>query len=105
MLVHCARLYCEGSDPRAPAVSPLFADLSGLPPLLIQYGGAEVLRDECYGLAQRAIAAKVRVQLSEYPHMVHGFQMMAPFFDESEVATDELGAFVRSFTSGDYSRA
>ena len=105
VLAHCARLYLGDHDVRDPRASPLFAQLEGLPPLAIQYGSAEVLRDECYALGRRALDAGVRVQLSEFPEMVHGFQMMSLIFGEGSVATEELGAFVRSFTSAEYSRA
>ena len=57
-------------------MSPLHADLAGLPPLLIEAGGGEVLRDQICALARRAEAAGVAVELSVAPEMVHVFQLL-----------------------------
>ena len=85
-------------DPADPAVSPLFADLSGLPPLLIQVGTDEILLDDARRLDARAREAGVEVTLSEWPGMMHDFHFAAMMLAEGRQAYDEMGRFVRSHT-------
>lgn len=96
--VHCrlaAASYLAGADPRRPDISPLFAELHGLPPLLVHVGEAEVLRDQVYAFVERARAAGVAVELSAYPDMVHVWHMLRSATPEAQRAIDEVGAFVR----------
>jgi acetyl esterase/lipase len=67
----------EGGDLRDPLASPLFADLSGLPPLLLQVGQVDLTRDDAVRLAERAGRAGVEVTLEIHPRMIHGFQGLA----------------------------
>ncbi|GAA2700573.1 alpha/beta hydrolase [Nonomuraea recticatena] len=67
--------YTAGSDRSAPELSPLFADLSGLPPLLIQVGSSELLLDDAVRLAGRAAADEVAVTLEVAPRQPHVFQL------------------------------
>ena len=67
MLLGWAKLYLGDHDPRTPLASPLYADLRGLPPLLIQVGSAEVLLDDATRLAERASAAGVNATLEVWP--------------------------------------
>ena len=90
--------YLNGHDRRDPLVSPVFADLSGLPPLLIQIGGAELLHDQAATLAARAKAAGVDVRLVVEPDMVHDWHSFAGIFSHCARAIDDVGAFVRSVT-------
>jgi acetyl esterase/lipase len=76
-------------------VSPLHADLSGLPPLLVQVGTAETLLDDSVRLAERARAAGVDVRLEAWDDLVHVFQAFAPVVPEAVEAIDGIGAFVR----------
>ncbi len=69
-----ARWLCQGNDPQSALVSPLYADLAGLPPIYIQAGGAEILRDAIRSFVERARADKVDVTFEEWPDMVHVFQ-------------------------------
>ena len=69
-----AAAYLGATDPRDPTASPLFADLTGLPPLRIEVGGLEVLRDDAVRLAERASADGVAVELVEWPDLIHVFQ-------------------------------
>jgi acetyl esterase/lipase len=78
-----------------PLVSPVHADLSGLPPLLVQVGTAEVLLDDAVRLAERARAAGVDVRLEAWDDLVHVFQAFAPMVPESVEALEGIGAFVR----------
>jgi epsilon-lactone hydrolase len=94
-LLSMARHYLAGQNPQVPLASPLFADLTGLPPLLIQVGTAEILLDDSLRLAQRAALAQVRTQLSVWPEMVHVWQFFAFMLPEGRAAIDEGGLFLR----------
>src|SRR5262249_14073980 len=84
-----------GGDRKAPLVSPLYADLRDLPPLLVQVGSDEVLLDDARGLGQRAKAAGVDVTVEEWPSMIHVWHWFLPMLDEAERAIDVIGRFVR----------
>jgi epsilon-lactone hydrolase len=95
---HCrlaAASYLGAVDPRSASVSPLFGDLRGLPPLLVQAGGAEVLVDQIRAFAARALDAGVDVRLSVYPDMVHVWHLMRDATPAAQQAIDEIAAFVR----------
>jgi acetyl esterase/lipase len=85
-----------GVDPADPKVSPAFADLTGLPPLLIQAGSNEVLLDDATRLAVRAAADNVPVILDVVPDVPHVFQAFAAVLEEGAAALDRAGRFVRS---------
>jgi len=87
--------YLAGHDPADPAVSPLYADLSGLPPLLIQGGSAETLRDQILQLAARAEQHGTETRLSIYEDMVHDWHMYG-IEPHSGDALDEIAEFARS---------
>lgn len=88
--------YVGGADPADPLISPVFADLRGLPPLLIQVGTHELLLDDAVRLAARAAAADVPVTLEVTPGVPHLFQAFAAMLDEGDAAlvrvTEFLGA-------------
>ena len=88
--------YLAGRDPKTPLASPLFADLRGLPPLLIQVGDDEVLLDDAVQLAERARSVGVDVTLEVAPTMVHVWHWFFPILDEGQQAIDRIGAFVRA---------
>jgi len=90
-----AAQYVGDGDRRAPLASPLFADLHGLPPLLIQVGGNEVLLDDAVRLASRAAADDVDVTLRVWPGVPHVFQHFAGMLDEADEALADAGAFLR----------
>jgi epsilon-lactone hydrolase len=87
--------YLRGTDPADPRVSPAFADLRGLPPLLVQVGSHEVLLDDATQLAVRAAADDVAVTLDVTPGVPHVFQAFAGVLDEGAAALDRAAAFVR----------
>ena len=95
-LVEMARHYLAGKDPRTPLAAPLYADLAGLPPLLIQVGTAETLLDDSTRLAERARKAGVKVALEPWENMIHVFQVFAPMLEEAQQAIDKIGEFVRA---------
>jgi len=88
-----------GGDPRDPLASPLYADLRGLPPLLIHVGADETLRDDSTELAARARAAGVRVELKIWPAVPHVWQLFHPFVPEGRESLDRAGEFLISAMS------
>jgi acetyl esterase/lipase len=94
-----AALYLAGHPASDPLASPVFADWTGMPPLLIHAGDLEVLLDDARALAERARAAGVDVHLSVYPEMPHVWHLAYPAFPEAVQAIDELAAFVRGCVS------
>jgi len=86
--------FLAGADPRDSRASPIHADLSGLPPMLIQAGGAEMIRDDARLLAERARAAGVEVTLDEWPGMFHVWQFFAHMLSEGRDALERIGAFL-----------
>jgi monoterpene epsilon-lactone hydrolase len=76
----------EGMDARDPAASPLYADFAGLPPLLLQVGEREVLRDDSVRLAARARAAGVTVELEVWPVVPHAWPVMGRWLPEARRA-------------------
>jgi monoterpene epsilon-lactone hydrolase len=95
-IAQLARAYIGTGDPKQPLVSPLYADLHGLPPLLVQVGSDEVLLDDALGLGARARAAGVDVTVREWPAMVHVWHWFLPMLDEAEQAVAEIGNFVQA---------
>lgn len=91
--------YLAGTDPADPAVSPIFADLSGLPPLLIQAGSHEVLLDDATRLAAKAAADDVAVILDITPGVPHVFQAFAALLDEADAALNRAARFVKDNTT------
>jgi monoterpene epsilon-lactone hydrolase len=94
-LLGMAKAYLGGQNPRTPLAAPLYADLAGLPPLLIQVGTAETLLDDASRFAERAKKAGVNVTYEPWENMIHVFQLFAPMLDEGQQAIDKIGAFVR----------
>jgi monoterpene epsilon-lactone hydrolase len=94
-LLDMAALYLAGADPRSPLAAPLYADLAGLAPLLIQVGAAETLLDDAVRLAQRAGATDVPVDLQIWPEMVHVWPLFHPELAAGRRALDAAGAFIR----------
>lgn len=93
-----AARYHGGTSPRHPLVSPIYADLSGLPPLLIQVGTSEVLLSDAQRLAARAKAAGVDVTLEEWEEMIHVWHFFAFMLPEGQQAIERIGEFVREKT-------
>jgi acetyl esterase/lipase len=100
---HCllaATNYLNGLDPRRPDISPLFAELAGLPPLLVHAGEAEVLVDQIRAFVTHAKSAGVDVQFAVYPDMVHVWHLMREATPDAQKAIDEIAAFVRGRCRG-----
>ena len=92
-----AAAYAASAGVTDPGVSPLFGDLAGLPPLLVQVGDDEVLLDDSTRLAERAETVGVSVQLHVYEGAFHVFQII-PTLPESREALEEMGAFFDTVT-------
>jgi acetyl esterase/lipase len=86
--------YTSGQDAALGLISPIFADLSGLPPLIIQAGTHEVLLDDAVRLARQAATADVAVTLDITPQVPHVFQTFYPILDEAAAALDRAGQFL-----------
>jgi monoterpene epsilon-lactone hydrolase len=87
--------YANGADPKNPLISPLYGDLAGLPPLCIQVGETEVLRDDSTRLAERASAAGVKVYLKIWKNVPHVWQIFQAFLPEARAALAEASAFAK----------
>jgi acetyl esterase/lipase len=88
-------LYARGREATDPLVSPLYADLKGLPPTLIQVGSTEVLLDDSTRIAQKLEQAGVPVTLDVWPSMPHVWQLFARRLPEGREAIVKIGAFLR----------
>jgi monoterpene epsilon-lactone hydrolase len=83
----------DGKDPR---VSPLYADLTSFPPLLIQVGSAETLLDDATRFASAAGAVDVPVTLEIWPHMIHAWHLWNAHLEPGRRALASAGAFIRT---------
>ncbi len=92
-LLH-AGLYVAQHDPSSPLISPIYADLHGLPPLLIQVGDYEVLLSDSVRLAERARQAGVDTTLEIWDGMWHVWQAYADYVPEAQQAIERVGAFI-----------
>ena len=88
--------YLDGADPRHPYASPLYGDLSGLPPVLIQVGSDEILRDDAVRMAEKLRAAGGDVKLEEWPRMPHVWHHYARILPEGRHAIERIGTFVQA---------
>ena len=86
--------YTAGQDAGIDLISPIFAELSGLPPLMIQAGSHEVLLDDAIRLAGVAASADVEITLDITPGVPHVFQAYHPILDEAVAALDRAGQFL-----------
>jgi epsilon-lactone hydrolase len=87
--------YVGQNDPCQPWISPLFGDLHGLPPVLIEVGDHEILLDDARRFADKARAAGVDVTLHVWEGMVHCFPLLAPMFPEATQAWEEVIGYIR----------
>jgi len=99
MLLGMAKLYLGQQDSRTPLAAPLYADLRGLPPLLIQVGSAETLLDDSTRVTERAKAVGVKVDLEVWDQMIHVWQLFAPILPEGQQAIERIGQFIREHTA------
>ena len=88
--------YVGDGDPKNPYTSPLFGDLHNLPPLIIQVGNDETLRDDSVRFAEKARECGVEIIMKVWKGMFHCFPLMAPAFPEATRAMEESCKFVRN---------
>ena len=90
-----ARQYLDGVEATTPPASPLFGELSGLPPMLIQVGTAESMFDDSQRLADRARDAGVEIEFEPWDDMFHGWHGSAHVLEDAQKAIDSIGRFCR----------
>jgi monoterpene epsilon-lactone hydrolase len=90
-----ATAYLAGTDPKTPLASPLFANLKGLPPLLIQVGTEEALHEDAVALKARAESAGVEVSFESWGGMIHVWHIFHPILSEGRDAIARAGAFLK----------
>lgn len=94
-----SKYYAGDADRTTPWLSPLYGDLHGLPPLLIQVGDDEILRDDSIRFAEKAKAAGGNVRLRVEKGMVHCYPLLAPMFPEATQSMNEICAFIQQHLS------
>jgi epsilon-lactone hydrolase len=87
--------YMQGGDPKQALASPVYADLAGLPPLLLQISDSELVSDDSTRFAEKAKAAGVSVRLETWAGVVHVFQGFVPDLPEAVEAIKSVGRFLR----------
>ena len=97
-IMRMGEAYLGGADPREPLAAPLYANLTGLPPMLIQVGTSEILFDDATRLAERAKEAGVDVTLEPWEGMIHVWQLFASMVPESKKAVKGIGNFILKHT-------
>jgi epsilon-lactone hydrolase len=90
----CAQAYAPIADRTQPMVSPLYADLAGLPPLLVQCGADDLLAPDAERLAARAAAADLDISYSQWPGMWHDFALQPDLVTAAARAVTEAASFV-----------
>jgi len=98
-ILDMAKHYLNGADPRSPLAAPIYGDLRGLAPLLIQVGAAETLLDDAIRLAQVAGAADVAVDLQIWPEMIHVWHLYYQELSAGRRAIAAGGEFCRAMTA------
>ncbi|MFL9908157.1 alpha/beta hydrolase [Paraburkholderia sp. RL17-337-BIB-A] len=99
-IARAAKVYLGDTSATHPFASPVYADLSGLPPLFIMAGSTEVLLDDSQRVADKARAAGVDCELEVWKKMPHVWPLFSPFIPEANRALDRAATFVRRVTSG-----
>lgn len=95
-----AQLYLEDTPADTPEASPLFADLAGLPPMFIQTGDDEILRDDSIRFAQKLEQAGVPVHCEIWTALWHDFPLFAPLLPEADLALERLTNWAEPILSG-----
>lgn len=88
--------YVGENDATSPYISPIYGNYSGLPPMLMQVGGDEVLLNDTTAVAKKARDAGVTVHQATYDGMFHVFQLLSPVLPEANEARDEVEAYIKN---------
>jgi acetyl esterase/lipase len=94
-LKQCADLYLAGQDVNSPLASPLYADFKRFPPMYIQVGECETLRDDSIRLVDKAKAAGIEVRLNIFPEMIHLFQLAVGNMPEADDAVERISKWLQ----------
>ncbi len=86
--------YIGNHDPHEPLISPLYADLQDLPPILIHVGDHEILLDDAVRFGEKAVAAGVDTQVVVWPEMFHVFPIFVPFIPEASQAVSQIAEYI-----------
>ena len=95
------RYYCPNEDVRNPLLSPVFANVAGLPPTLIHVGDDEILLSDSTRFADKLETAGIDVQLEVFPEMWHVFQLFVGTMPESKAAVRKIGAYIKAAVTDD----
>jgi epsilon-lactone hydrolase len=98
-LLRMAKMYAGDHNPKNPLISPIHADYSGIPPMLIHVGDAEILLDDATRVTERAKAAGVKVELEAWPEMFHVWHVFAKILPEGQQAIDRIGSYMLAHTA------
>lgn len=93
------KVYLHGADPRNPLASPVFANLAGLPPIMIQAGSGELLRDDILGFVEKATQSGVKVEFELWEGMFHCWQVFAADIKKGDAAIRSIGRYIRDMIS------
>lgn len=93
------KVYFKGKDIQNPFVSPLYGDLYGLPPLLIQVGSHELLLDDIIKFHKKAKDSEVEINLELWKDMFHCFQIFSSHIDEGQNAIENAGEYIKKILS------
>lgn len=96
ILKDCTRAYTNNEDPKDPFISPLYGDLSGLPPLLMYVSSTEAIRDDSLRLTEKAKKSGVDVTLHLWPRQPHAWPIFYRFMPESKQCVKEMALFVKN---------
>jgi monoterpene epsilon-lactone hydrolase len=100
-LPHLAASYLAGADPRTPYASPLYGDVTGLPPVLIQVGSDEIIRDDAVRMADKLTRANAQSRIEIWPRMPHVWQLFVPVLPEARQAIGKIADFVAALEAKD----
>jgi acetyl esterase/lipase len=90
-LVAC---YLDGTDPRTPYASPLYGDPTGLPPVLVQVGSDEIIRDDAVRMADKLTRTNPQSRVEIWPRMPHVWQLFVPVLPEARQAIGKIAEFI-----------
>lgn len=92
-------MYMRGGDPRQPMASPIYADLEGLPPLMIQAGTGELLRDDIIAFVEKARKSGIDIEFELWEGMFHCWQVFSAELKEGDEAIRQIGMYIRRMTA------
>jgi acetyl esterase/lipase len=96
MLQRCADIYAAGADKNDPSISPIFADMTGFPPMIIHVGSTEILLDDAKTIADLCEQAGVEAELNIWEKAPHAFPVMVKFLPEARAAIEQTAVFFRT---------